>query len=68
MRSKYVLLPVQKVEEVRAAVKTGVVEMMSAGKLQPSSINVYLRAINAFMRWGGDEETLQAAESRAFNF
>lgn len=51
-----VLLPVKKSEEVRAAVKTGVVEMMSAGKLQPSSINVYLRAVNAFMRWGGDEE------------
>jgi integrase/recombinase XerD len=51
-----VLLPVKNAEEVRAAVKTGVVEMMSAGKLQPSSINVYLRAINAFVRWGSDEE------------
>jgi site-specific recombinase XerD len=30
--------------------------MMSAGKLKPSSINVYLRAMNAFIRWGSDEE------------
>ena len=51
-----VLLPVKNSEEVRAAVKTGIVEMMSAGKLQPSSINVYLRAMNAFMRWASDEE------------
>jgi integrase/recombinase XerD len=51
-----VLLPVKKTEDVRAAVKAGVVEMMSAGKLQPSSINVYLRALNAFMRWGNLEE------------
>ena len=29
---------------------------MSAGKLQPSSINVYLRAMNAFLRWGSLEE------------
>ena len=35
----------EKNEDVRVAVKTGVVEMMSAGKLQPSSINVYLRAM-----------------------
>jgi integrase/recombinase XerD len=51
-----VLLPVKNAEEVRAAVKSGVVEMMSAGKLKPSSINVYLRAMNAFVRWGSDEE------------
>jgi len=51
-----VLLPVKKTEEVRAAVKAGVVEMMSTGKLQPSSINVYLRAMNAFIRWGSLEE------------
>jgi integrase/recombinase XerD len=47
---------VKKAEEVRAAVKSGVVEMMNAGKLQPSSINVYLRAMNAFIRWGSIEE------------
>jgi site-specific recombinase XerD len=47
---------VKKAEEVRAAVKSGVVEMMNAGKLQPSSINVYLRAMNAFIRWGSLEE------------
>jgi integrase/recombinase XerD len=51
-----VLVPVKTTEEVRAAVKTGVVQLMSAGKLQPSSINVYLRAMNAFLRWGGLEE------------
>ena len=53
---EFVLLPVKNSEEVRAAVKTGIVEMMSAGKLQPSSINVYLRAMNAFMRWASDED------------
>ena len=47
-----VLSPVKKSEDVRAAVKTGVVEMMTAGKLQPSSINVYLREMNAFIRCG----------------
>jgi len=51
-----VLAPVKKTEEARAAVKQGVVEMMSAGKLQPSSINVYLRAMNAYLRWGSLEE------------
>jgi len=51
-----VLGPVKNAEDVRAAVKAGVVEMMSAGKLQPSSINVYLRAMNAFLRWGSLED------------
>jgi site-specific recombinase XerD len=51
-----VMNSVKKAEEVRAAVKSGVVEMMNAGKLQPSSINVYLRAMNAFIRWGSLEE------------
>jgi site-specific recombinase XerD len=51
-----VLMPVKNADEIRPAVKTGVVKMMSAGKLKPSSINVYLRAMNAFVRWGGLEE------------
>ncbi|MEO8025415.1 MAG: tyrosine-type recombinase/integrase [Bryobacteraceae bacterium] len=50
------LVSVKTTEDVRAAVKTGVVQLMSAGKLRPSSINVYLRAINAFLRWGSLEE------------
>lgn len=51
-----VLTPVTKPDEIRLSMKKGIVEMMSAGRLQPSSINVYLRAMNAFLRWGSDEE------------
>jgi integrase/recombinase XerD len=51
-----VLTPLTKPEEIRLSMKQGIVQMMSAGKLQPSSINVYLRAMNAFLRWGSDEE------------
>ena len=46
------LAPVTDVADVRAGVKAGVLAMMSDGKRKPSSINVYLRAINAFLRWG----------------
>ncbi|MGJ5813704.1 tyrosine-type recombinase/integrase [Paludibaculum fermentans] len=53
---KALLDPVTAADQVRQAVKAGVVEMMSAGKLQPSSINVYLRTMNAFLRWGSIEE------------
>ena len=42
-----VLADVQNAEGIRPAVKAGVVEMMSAGKLKASSINVYLRAVNS---------------------
>ncbi|HXN46356.1 MAG TPA: site-specific integrase [Bryobacteraceae bacterium] len=51
-----VLAPVKEPDAIRPAVRAGVIEMMSAGRLQPSSINVYLRAMNAFMRWGSLEE------------
>lgn len=51
-----VLSPVKTSEEVRAALKAGILRLMSDGKRQPSSINVYLRAMNAFLRWGSDEE------------
>ena len=50
------LTPVQHPEEIRAAIKAGVLEKMNAGKVKPSSINVYLRALNAFLRWASDEE------------
>jgi site-specific recombinase XerD len=50
------LAPVTNVADVRAAVKAGVLAMMSDGKRKPSSINVYLRAMNAFLRWGSIEE------------
>jgi site-specific recombinase XerD len=36
-----VLASVQNSDEIRAAVKTGVIQMMNEGRLQPSSINVY---------------------------
>jgi hypothetical protein len=41
------------------AIKAGVLENMNAGKLKPSSIDVYLRALNAFIRWGKLEEHLK---------
>ena len=50
------LAPVIELGQVRQAVNAGVVQMMSAGNLQPSSINVYLRAVNALLRWGSLEE------------
>lgn len=50
------IAPVTNPDELRAALKAGVLEKMSAGKVQPSTINVYLRAMNAFLRWGGTEE------------
>ncbi|HEY3443579.1 MAG TPA: site-specific integrase [Paludibaculum sp.] len=56
-----VLEPVTDASEVRQAVKAGVLQMMTAGKLQPSSINVYLRAMNAFLRWGSLEEHFRPA-------
>ena len=35
-----VLAPVKTSDEIRAAVKTGVIQIMNEGRLQPSSINV----------------------------
>ncbi len=35
--------------------KNGIVAEMAAGNVKPSSINVYLRALNAFIRWAGVE-------------
>ena len=43
-------------EDVRPAVKSAVVAMMSDGKRKPSSVNCYLRAMNAFLKWGNLEE------------
>ena len=51
-----VLAPVKTADEIRAAIKAGIVEKMNAGKMRPSGINVYLRALNAFLRWGSLEE------------
>ncbi len=50
------LAPVRSPDEIRTAIKTGIVAKMNAGKIKPSSINVYLRALNAFLRWGNVEE------------
>jgi integrase/recombinase XerD len=50
------LASVQKTDEIRAAIKAGIVAKMNSGKIQASSINVYLRAMNAFVRWGSLEE------------
>ena len=35
------LAPVKTVDEIRSAIKAGVVEKMNAGKMRPSSITVY---------------------------
>jgi integrase/recombinase XerD len=51
-----VLATVKTAGEIRPAVKAGIVQKMNSGKIQPSSINVYLRALNAFLRWGSLEE------------
>ena len=50
------LSPIKTPEGIRAALKGGVLEKMNAGKVKPSSINVYLRAFNAFLRWASNEE------------
>lgn len=51
-----VLAPVKNQDQIRTALKAGIVEKMNAGTVKPSSINVYLRALNAFVRWGSLEE------------
>ncbi len=51
-----VLTPIRQPDEIRNALKAGIVEKMNAGKMKPSSINVYLRALNAFIRWASAEE------------
>ena len=53
-----VLLPVKEPDAVRPALKSGVVQLMGTGRLKASSINVYLRAMNAFVRWASAEEHL----------
>jgi len=56
-----VLATVKTADEIRAAIKAGIIEKMNAGKMKPSSINVYLRALNAFVRWGSLEEHFKPA-------
>lgn len=50
------LISVTKPDEIRQAIKAGIVQKMNAGAHKPSSINVYIRALNAFVRWGSTEE------------
>lgn len=50
------LEPIRSAEEVRNALKSGVVSLMSDGKRKPSSVNCYLRAMNAFLKWASVEE------------
>ncbi|WP_321473905.1 site-specific integrase [uncultured Paludibaculum sp.] len=54
-----VLVQVEEADAVRPALKNGVVQLMDSGRLKPSSINVYLRAMNAFLRWASVEEHLK---------
>jgi integrase/recombinase XerD len=54
-----VLLPITTAEQVRPALKAGVLDLMNVGNLKPSSVNVYLRAMNAFVRWASAEEYLK---------
>ena len=43
-------------DQIRPALKSGVVAKMGAGKLKPTSINVYVRAWNSFLGWGYKED------------
>lgn len=55
-----VLAPVKTSDEVRAAIKDGIVQKMNAGKVKPSSINVYPR-LNSVVRWANLEEHFNPA-------
>lgn len=55
------LSPVKTADEIRSAIKAGIIEKMNAGKMRPSGINVYVRALNAFLRWGSLEEHFKPA-------
>ena len=53
--------PVRTADEIRSAIKAGIIEKMNAGKMKPSGINVYVRALNAFLHWGSVEEHFKPA-------
>lgn len=53
---EFVLAPVKALDEVRAAIKDGIVQEMNDGKVKPSSIDMYLWALNPFVRWANLED------------
>ncbi len=58
---KFFLGDVKDGDSIRAALKNGVLALVSAGKLKPTSVNVYIRSMNAFIRWASDEEHIKTA-------
>ena len=50
------LAGVARADQFRPALKQAVMAKMSEGRLKPSAINVYIRPMNAFVKWLANEE------------